>query len=180
MKNELNDEVETQTRAEERKSQASGKPVTVLHVDDDPNDTALLQVACAKAAVEFELHNVGDGRQVIEYLSGAGKFADRARYRLPALILLDMKMPGVHGLDVIKWIRDQETLRNLPVVVLSGSELQEDIRRAYAGGADSYFVKPPSLKSLTTLVRELGARFTTPAEPSRMRQNLDMGITTTC
>jgi CheY-like chemotaxis protein len=132
--------------------------VTVLHVDDDPNDTALLQVACARAAVNFELQNIEDGGQVIEYLSGMGKYADRARYRLPDLILLDLKMPRLAGLDVLKWIRNQSKLRDLPVIVLSGSELQEDIRQAYAVGADSYLVKPPTFTSLIHLVKEIGAQ----------------------
>ena len=135
----------------------SRKPVTVLHVDDDANDTALLQVACAKADVNFELQNIGDGNQVIEYLSGMGKYADRLQYQLPDLVLLDLKMPRVAGLDVLKWIRNQSSLRDLPVIVLSGSELQEDIRQAYAVGADSYLVKPPTFHSLIHLVKEIGA-----------------------
>lgn len=142
----------------QHRTMTSRKTVTVLHVDDDPNDTALLQVACAKAAVDFELQNIEDGRQVIEYLSGIGKYGDRMRYRLPGLVLLDLKMPRLAGLDVLKWIRSQSTLRELPVIVLSGSELQEDIRQAYAGGADSYLVKPPSFTSLIHLVREIATQ----------------------
>jgi len=142
----------------QHRAMTSPKAVTVLHVDDDPNDTVLLQVACAKAAVNFELQNIEDGGQVIEYLSGMGKYADRARYRLPGLILLDLKMPRVAGLDVLKWIRNESTLRDLPVIVLSGSELQEDIRQAYAVGADSYLVKPSTFTSLIHLVKEIGAQ----------------------
>src|SRR5579862_7610449 len=142
------------------KTERSGKrkPVTVLHVDDDPNDTTLLQVACAKADVDFEIHNIGDGDQVIEYLAGTGKYADRTRYRMPGLVLLDLKMPRVEGLEVLKWIRSNSALRDLQVIVLSGSELQEDIRKAYAVGANSYLVKPPSFTSLINLVREIDAR----------------------
>src|SRR3954471_6964001 len=106
------------------------KAVTVLHVDDDPNDTALLQVACAKACVDFELQNIGDGEQAMEYLSGSGKYGDRARYRLPGLVLLDLKMPKSTGLDILVWIRNQSMLKDIPVVVLSGSELQADIQQA--------------------------------------------------
>src|SRR5881394_2254021 len=83
------------------------KAMTVLHVDDDPNDTALLQVACAKACVDFELQNIGDGEQAMEYLSGSGKYGDRSRYRLPGLVLLDLKMPKATGLDILVWIRNQ-------------------------------------------------------------------------
>src|SRR5690242_7533476 len=78
---------------------ATKKAVTVLHVDDDPNDTALLQVACAKACVDFDLHNIEDGEQAMEYLSGKGKYHDRARYRFPGLVLLDLKMPRATGLE---------------------------------------------------------------------------------
>lgn len=161
MKKEQTNRADIPARNEKpKKAPTSGKPVTVLHVDDDPNDTTLLQVACAKAAVDFHLCNIGDGKQVIEYLSGTGKYADRTRYQLPELVLLDLKMACVQGLDVLKWIRNHSTLSSLPVIVLSGSELQEDIRQAYAVGANSYLVKPPGLNSLVNLVREIGAQLT--------------------
>src|SRR2546423_465948 len=122
----------------EQSSPPARKPVTVLHVDDDPNDTTLLQVACAKAAVDFELQNIGDGTEVIDYLSGAGKYADRTQYTIPGLVLLDLKMPRATGWEILKWIRGNAGLKNLPVIVLSGSELQEDRLRAYEGGANCY------------------------------------------
>jgi len=134
------------------------KPVTVLHVDDDPNDTTLLQVACAKAAVDFQLQNIGDGMEVMDYLSGAGKYADRARYEIPDLVLLDLKMPRATGWDILSWIRGHALLKDLPVIVLSGSELQEDRARAYAVGANSYLVKPPNFNSLVSMVKDIGAQ----------------------
>lgn len=159
MRKRQTNQAETQAREQNSApAAASRKPVTVLHVDDDPNDTTLLQVACAKADVNFEVHNVGDGDQMLEYLKGTGKYADRTRYRMPGLVLLDLKMPRVEGLEVLKWIRNHATLKHLPVIVLSGSELQEDIRQAYAIGANSYLVKPPSFNSLISLVREIGAQ----------------------
>jgi CheY-like chemotaxis protein len=139
------------------------KPVTVLHVDDDPNDTTLLQVACAKAAVDFHLQNIGDGHEVIDYLSGKGKYADRTRYEIPGLVLLDMKMPRATGLDILKWIRSHAMLKHLPVIVLSGSELHEDKLRAYEGGANSYLVKPPNFASLVNMVKDIGQQL--PALP---------------
>lgn len=134
------------------------KPVTVLHVDDDPNDTTLLQVACARAAVDFQLQNIGDGTEVIDYLSGAGKYADRERYEIPGLVLLDLKMPRATGWEILKWIRAHAVLKNLPVIVLSGSEMQEDKLRAFQGGATSYLVKPPSFTSLVDMVKDIGAQ----------------------
>jgi CheY-like chemotaxis protein len=130
-------------------------PVTVLHIDDDPNDTALLQAATRKAGVQFMLQNVEDGEQAIAYLSGSGAFSDRRLFPLPSLILLDLKMPRATGLEVLKWIRKHPELGSLPVVILSGSELQDDIRQAYLGGADSYLVKPIGFEALVALVRSI-------------------------
>jgi CheY-like chemotaxis protein len=134
------------------------KPVTVLHVDDDPNDTTLLQVACARADVDFQLQNISDGTEVIDYLTGAGKYADRQVYEIPDLVLLDLKMPRATGWEILRWIRGHARLKNLPVIVLSGSELQEDKLRAYEGGATSYLVKPPNFASLVSMVKDIGAQ----------------------
>jgi CheY-like chemotaxis protein len=134
---------------------ATSKCVTVLHVDDDPNDTALLQAASRKAEVGFELQNVEDAEQAIAYLEGVGKYNDRAHYRMPTLVLLDLKMPRATGFEIMKWIRRHPRLSQLPIVVLSGSELQDDIRTAYAEGANSYLVKPLGFEALVDLVRSI-------------------------
>jgi CheY-like chemotaxis protein len=135
--------------------------VVVLHIDDDPNDTMLLQAATRKAAVEFILHNVEDGDAAIAYLSGDGIYSDRKRFQLPSLILLDLKMPRATGFEVLKWIRSRPELGNLPVVVLSGSELQDDIRQAYSAGANSYLVKPLGFDALVDLVQSVNAVWVT-------------------
>src|SRR6266850_3155795 len=111
---------------------------TVLHIDDDPNDTLLLEAAARKAGAQFRLENVQDGEAAIAYLSGSGIYADRGRYPLPSLILLDLKMPRATGFEVLRWIRAHSELGQMPAVVLSGSELQDDIRKAYVQGANSY------------------------------------------
>lgn len=121
----------------------------------------LLQAATRKAAVEFILHNVEDGDAAIAYLSGDGIYADRKRFQLPALILLDLKMPRATGFEVLKWIRSHPELGNLPVVVLSGSELQDDIRRAYSAGANSYLVKPLGFDALVDMVQSVNAVWVT-------------------
>ena len=138
-------------------SQTSGCPerVTVLHVDDDPNDTALLQAASRKANVNFELQNVEDGDQAMAYLSGTGPYSDRDRYPMPALVLMDLKMPRATGVEILRWIRNHPALGRLPTIVLSGSELQDDIRQAYAEGADSYLVKPLGFDALVELIRNI-------------------------
>jgi CheY-like chemotaxis protein len=157
MRKQQTKNLENRTR-EEKSAKPAKKAVTVLHVDDDPNDTTLFQVACAKADVDFELKNIEDASEVIEYLSGNGKYADRVRYQMPGLVLLDLKMPRTTGLEVLKWIRSQSVLKQLPVIVLSGSELKEDMHDAYAGGANSYLVKPSSFDSLVSLVKNIGAQ----------------------
>jgi CheY-like chemotaxis protein len=134
---------------------APAKSVTVLHVDDDPNDTALLQAASRKADVGFELQNVEDGEQAIAYLAGNGKFKDRSSYRMPCLVLLDLKMPRATGFEIMQWIRQHPKLHHLPIIVLSGSELQDDIRMAYAQGANSYLVKPLGFEALVDLVKSI-------------------------
>ena len=130
-------------------------PITVLHIDDDPNDTELLRAAARKAELPFILHNVEDGEQAIAYLSGEGHFADRQQYQLPALVLLDLKMPRATGFEILQWIRNHPELGNLPVIVLSGSELQDDIRQAYDVGANSYLVKPLGFEALVHLVKRI-------------------------
>ncbi len=131
--------------------------VTVLHVDDDPNDTELLRAAVRKAEIELTLHNVEDAEHAMAYLNGEGVFADRRTYQLPGLILLDLKMPRVNGFEVLKWIREHPKLHAIPVIVLSGSELQDDIHQAYASGANSYLVKPLGFEALVQMVRNLHA-----------------------
>ena len=135
----------------ERNNGNVGGEATVLHVDDDPNDTALLQAASRKAKLDFELHNVEDGEQAIAYLDEA----ERTGVRIPSLILLYLKMPRATGVEILRWIRRHPRLKGLPVIVLSGSELQEDIRNAYAEGANSYLVKPLGFEALVDMVRNL-------------------------
>jgi CheY-like chemotaxis protein len=128
---------------------------TVLHVDDDPNDTALLEAARRKAEIEFHLENVSDGDQAMAYLNGSGPYANRASHPWPTLILLDLKMPRATGFEILRWIRNRPDCKELSVVVLSGSELQEDIRQAYLLGANSYLVKPLGFEALVQLVRNI-------------------------
>jgi len=109
--------------------------LTILHVDDDSNDVLLLQHACRKAGIEVQLQGVNDGDEAIAYLTGKDKFSDREKYPLPRLILLDLKMPRLSGFEVLSWMRQQEKLRRMPVVVLTSSSHDADVNRAYDMGA---------------------------------------------
>ena len=114
----------------------------LLHVEDDPNDVLLLQRAFRKANAPLAIQSVNDGDRAVAYLSGAGEFADREKFPLPAVILLDLKMPRKSGLEVLAWIRSDPKLRKLVVIIFTSSKHDEDVNKAYDLGANSYLVKP--------------------------------------
>ncbi len=128
---------------------------TILLIEDDANDVFLMQRALRKAEVPNPLQVVGDGDEAVEYLSGTGRYADRAANPLPVLVLLDLKLPRKNGLEVLQWLRGQQALRRLPVVVLTSSKEPADVNRAYDYGANSYLVKPLGFDALLNLVRSL-------------------------
>jgi CheY-like chemotaxis protein len=150
-----NSAVPQRVRRSKAAPQEKRLPVTVLHIDDDPNDTELFQAAARRAGVEFRVQHVTDGEQAMAYLTGRGVYANRRRYPLPALVLLDLKMPRATGFDVLHWIRSHPEIGGVPVVIFSGSELQADIQQAYASGADSYMVKPIGFSALVELVKNI-------------------------
>jgi len=113
----------------------------ILIVEDREDDIVLIRKASEKAALLNPMHVVRDGEEAVAYLSGEGKYANRAEYPLPILVLLDLKLPGMDGFDVLTWIRQQEGIRGLPVVVLTSSSDLTDVNRAYQLGANSFFVK---------------------------------------
>jgi CheY-like chemotaxis protein len=128
---------------------------TILLVEDDPNDVFLVRRAFRKAKVDNPLQVVGDGEAAVAYLAGYDAFVDRERYPLPALILLDLKLPRKSGLEVLAWLRGQPRLRRLPVVVLTSSNETSDVNQAYDLGANSYLVKPVAFDNLQDLMRSI-------------------------
>jgi CheY-like chemotaxis protein len=138
----------------------------LLHVDDDANDSELLRAAIAKANLPIELRTASNGEQAIAYLAVACKACEPARHPIPTLVLLDLKMPRASGFDVLKAVRQRPELIHLPVVVLSGSELTDDMRAAYESGANSYLVKPLSFDSLVMLVRGVYGLWLKPQGPA--------------
>jgi CheY-like chemotaxis protein len=128
----------------------------MLLVEDDANDILLIQRAFAKACLVNPLKIVRDGEQAMNYLSGTGEFSDRGRYPFPSLILLDLKLPRKSGLEVLEWLRQQPTLKQIPVIVLTSSRVSSDISRAYDLGANSYLVKPVGFEGLLELVKSIG------------------------
>ena len=131
------------------------KEYVVLLADDDPNDVFLLQRAFQKTNIANPLRVVRDGEEAMAYLSGQNQYADRQHHPLPVLLLLDLKMPRKSGFEVLRWLRQQSGLKRLPVVVLTSSNQNPDINKAFDLGANSYIVKPGGFDSLVEMVKNL-------------------------
>ncbi|MGH2556605.1 MAG: response regulator [Actinomycetota bacterium] len=136
----------------------AGPPI--LLVEDDASQALLVERVLARAQLTNPLTAFRRGDDAIAYLQGSGPFSDRAQYPLPALMLLDVHVPGKSGLEILGWLREQPALGHIPVVVLSGSAESEDIDRAYELGAESYLVKPVAFDALLDTVSSLGLAWT--------------------
>jgi CheY-like chemotaxis protein len=145
---------------------------TILLVEDDPNDILLTQRAFRKANLtNASLQLVTDGDTAVAYLSGAGEYADRDRYPLPVVVLLDLKLPRRSGHEILAWLRQQPDLKRLLVVVLTSSNQRSDVNQAYDLGANSYLVKPIGLAPLVEVVQALNLYWLLLNEKPEIRQS---------
>jgi CheY-like chemotaxis protein len=128
---------------------------TILLAEDQEEDVILMQKAFQKAGIPNPLKIVRDGEEAINYLAGFGEFSDRTQYPLPVLMLLDLKMPGTDGFDVLAWIRTQPHLAMLRVVVLTTSDLTSDLQTAYELGACSFLTKPMGFIGSVEIARQM-------------------------
>ncbi|HVV01151.1 MAG TPA: response regulator [Verrucomicrobiae bacterium] len=127
----------------------------ILLVDDREDDILLVRRAFSRAHVVNPVQTVKSGEEAVAYLQGEGKFSNRDEYPLPELILLDLKMPGMSGFDVLAWIREQPGLRTIRVVVLTASDHMRDVNRAYELGANSFLVKPVEFERFLDLANAI-------------------------
>lgn len=125
----------------------------ILLVEDDSNDVLLIQRAFRKAQLKVNMTTVADGDAAIAYLTKQQPYIDSSLYPQPLLILLDLKLPRRSGLEVLEWLRQHPELKRLLVVILTASEENSDINRAYELGANSYLVKPINFHDLVGLVQ---------------------------
>ena len=127
----------------------------ILLVEDEPDDVYFLKRAFTSTSETAPIVVLADGGAAIDYLAGTGAFSNRDEHPLPALMLLDLKLPGVTGFDVLAWLRAQPGLKRLPVIVLTSSSQDEDVRRAYDLGVNSYLVKPSGLKAIADVAQQI-------------------------
>lgn len=132
-------------------------PVTekliILVAEDDSNDVALLHRAFIKAGITMPVHVCRDGAEAIAYLKGEGIYADRAKYPFPRMMFTDLKMPRCDGFDLLKWLDDHAECGVIPIIVLSASGQDEDVKRAYQLGANAFFCKPSTFDRLVKVVK---------------------------
>jgi CheY-like chemotaxis protein len=130
-----------------------GSPPTLLLVEDNEDDVFLMLRALKSSGIDLALQVVADGQEALEYLSAEGKYADRSLYPLPLVIFLDIKLPQMSGLEVLRWLRAQPELRRTLVIMLTSSNHPGDVREAYELGANSYVVKPASFQQLVSFAK---------------------------
>ena len=131
----------------------------ILVADDEESDRLILNIAFEAAKLPNPLAVVHDGQEAVDYLAGLPPYTDRAVHPLPALLLLDLKMPRMDGFDVLTWLSTRPDFRNLPVVIFSSSPGDDDIKKARQLGAHDYFVKPHSLAEWVNILHELHTRW---------------------
>lgn len=129
--------------------------VPILLAEDDGNDIFLMGRAFDRVGLPNPLFVVRNGQQVIDYLSGAGQYAQRDKFPLPGLILLDLKMPWMDGFDVLRWVRARAQFDALPIVVLTSSRLQSDVDTSRQFGVFDYRVKPQEFADLVLLLDDV-------------------------
>jgi two-component system, response regulator len=130
------------------------RPVRILVVDDDPDDQLLIREALAEARVQTDVQVVNDGLELLDYLRRGGRFS-RVDAPQPDLILLDLNMPRMGGHEVLQNLKTDPQLRQIPIVVLTTSKREEDVRRSYDFGANTFISKPNSFPDLVEVVQAL-------------------------
>jgi CheY-like chemotaxis protein len=136
----------------------------ILIVEDDPRDVELTLTALEDYKLANEVVVCRDGQEALDYLHSRGKFSDRVNEN-PAVMLLDLKLPKVDGLEVLQRVKSDERLRMIPVVVLTSSHEEKDMMRSYKLGVNAYVVKPVDFHEFVNAVKELGAFWAVINEP---------------
>jgi len=133
-----------------------GEPMVILLAEDDPAHAEIVRRNMTISRIANRLEHVNDGQEALDYLYNRGKFSDPLQAPRPSLILLDLRMPRVDGLEVLQTIKSDPHLARIPVVVLTTSAAETDLARAYDHHANSYLVKPIDFSMFSTLLETIG------------------------
>lgn len=134
----------------------NGEPLTILLVEDNPAHAELVRRSFEDHRIANEIYHVSDGETALDYLFRRGDYAEPLDSPKPHVILLDLRLPKVNGLEVLKIIKTSTELQKIPVVILTTSAAEPDVSRAYENHANSYLVKPIDFAKFTQLMEELG------------------------
>jgi CheY-like chemotaxis protein len=124
----------------------------IMLIEDEHTDSLLIRRAFEKAGIQNPIQYVSNGDDALARLEGIGEYENRTQYPLPAFILLDLKLPGMQGLPLLRWIRSKRALRLSPVVVLTNSADAADVKAAYEAGANSYLLKPADREEINRVI----------------------------
>lgn len=137
-------------------AELTGELLHILLVEDNDDHAELVIRGMRDCTVANRIHHVSDGEQALDYLFNRGAYTDRATNPRPHLVLLDLRLPRVDGLEVLRIVKTTPALLRIPVVILTSSDAESDILNAYDFHANSYVVKPLDFKTFTRLIKELG------------------------
>lgn len=126
---------------------------TILIVDDEEHDVEFLQRALQRAGVDNPVRTAGNGEEAIAYLKGEGNYADRANFPFPRVIITDLKMPQMGGVELLRWLHENPRFKVVPTIVFTSSTSQADVNAAFNHGASGYFVKPVDFDQLKHIAR---------------------------
>jgi CheY-like chemotaxis protein len=146
------------------------KHAPILVVEDDENDALLIRRTLSSSGIPNPRVFVQSGQEAINYLVGVSPYSNRETFPLPALVLLDLKLPVMDGFEVLKWIRAHPHFKDLRVVVLTGANNIRDVNEAYHLGANSFLVKPLEFENIASLFGTIGAQLWKANNTSTLRQ----------
>ena len=141
----------------------------VLALEDDENDRFFIERAFKDNNFDGKLIMLENGQDGIDYVSGTGPYADRQRYPLPDIVLTDLKMPRVSGMEFLRWMKQHTDFRSIPVIVLSASGQERDVQEAYCHGANAYLVKPSAPPERRELIGQLLAFWSSSQRPPTVK-----------
>lgn len=145
------------------------KQLNILVAEDDPNDALLIKRAFSKIGINHPVHVVADGEEAIAYFAGNGKFEDRSAFPYPQFFITDLKMPKKSGFEVLAWLKQHPEFTVVPTIVLSSSKQEEDVKKAYQLGANSYLTKPADFAQLQDLARKMFEYWSTCERPQAQK-----------